>query len=310
MSAPPPAPGSAALLWAGTDCAVALAPAKVNLFLELRARRPDGFHALETLLLPVTLADTLEVRKTPGPGVTIECAAPGVPTDGTNLIAKAAAALARLVGRELGAAVRLTKRIPHAAGLGGGSSDAAAMLLALNALYRLDCSPEALAAVAAGVGSDVPAFLTGPAAWCTGRGEVIAPAPVGKPIDLVIVKPEVGLATAAVYANCAVPAAPNDGRAAREALASGVGRRVAETLFNRLAGPAEALLPELAALRAALVHAGALAAAVSGSGSAVFAVCADAPSARRVAAGVRGSGSVFVTRALSARGVGSNGVAS
>ena len=305
---PPPPATAAALIWAGRDSAVAVAPAKVNLFLELRAKRPDGFHELETLLLPVSLLDTLEVRATPGPGVTILCDTPAVPTDSTNLVAKAAAALARHAGRDLGAEVRLTKRIPHEAGLGGGSADAAAMLLALDAIFQLKMSRESLMSVAMGVGSDVPAFLTGPAAWCTGRGEVARATGVGAAIDLVIVKPTAGLSTAAVYARCAVPANPASGQAVREALAAGDAAGVAAGLFNRLSEIAEGLMPELAAARAAMLAAGALGAAVSGSGSGVFAICADSRSARAVADRVSGFGTVFIARAASASGTG--GVAS
>ena len=290
-------PFAVQLAYLGRDAAVVSAPAKVNLFLELHTRRPDGFHSLETLLLPVSLFDTLEVRKTSGPAITILCDTPGVPTDATNLVARAAAELARHVGQELGAEVRLTKRIPHAAGLGGGSSDAAAMLVALDAIYQLRTSPELLREIAATVGSDVPAFLVGPAAWCTGRGEIVSPAPVGGPIHLVIVKPHTGLSTAAVYGRCTLPASPLSGDEARASLASGDVRRIAASLFNRLATPAEMLAPGLVAIREALLTAGACAATVSGSGSAVYAVCADAESARRIASGLSKHGEVFAVRA-------------
>ncbi len=297
MSAPPPSVGStsaATLVAAGRDYAVAVAPGKVNLFLELRGKRPDGFHDLETLLVPVDLADTLEVRAVAGSDTHIECDTPGVPADGRNLVAKAADALAEHTGARFGVHVRLTKRVPHAAGLGGGSSDAAAMLVALNHIFALNLSPETLMLVAGRVGSDVPAFLVGPAAWCTGRGEVVTPAPVGGELFLVVVKPDAGLSTAAVYARCAVPADPVRGTAVRSALAAGDVRGVAAGLFNRLERSAFALLPEAAAVRDALVRAGALAALVSGSGSGVFGVCETRADAARVAGSVAGSGRVFV----------------
>lgn len=299
MSAPPPGVGlapAAMLVAAGRDYAVAVAPAKVNLFLELRGKRPDGFHDLETLLAPVDLADTLEVRAVPGHDIHIECDTPGVPVDDRNLVAKAADALAAFTGERFGVRVRLTKRVPHAAGLGGGSSDAAAMLVALNHIFGLNLPLETLMLVAGRVGSDVPAFLTSPAAWCTGRGEVVTPAPVGGELFLVVVKPDAGLSTAAVYARCTVPSDPVSGSAVRAALAAGDVRGIAAGLFNRLEEPAFALLPEAAAVRDRLRDAGALAALVSGSGSSVFGLCASAADAARVAGSVLGSGRVFAVK--------------
>jgi 4-diphosphocytidyl-2-C-methyl-D-erythritol kinase len=177
---------------AGPDAIVAWAPAKVNLTLEVVGKRPDGYHAIETLMVAVDLFDTLEVRRGPAGVVALECDPPTLPTDGRNLVVKAADALRRAAGTDQGASLRLTKRIPHEAGLGGGSSDAATTLLALNRLWGLGLGRDELAAVAAGVGSDVAFFLSPPAGWCTGRGEVVTSEPVGRELDLVVVKPAVG----------------------------------------------------------------------------------------------------------------------
>src|SRR4051812_5948637 len=138
------------------DRLVVAAPAKLNLFLEVRGKRPDGFHDLETLMVAVDLFDTLELAAAADGRITLECDPPGLPTGPGNLVYKAADALPRHATRPaLGAAIRLVKRIPAQAGLAGGSSDAAATIAGLNRVWKLNLSPADLAAVAADVGSDV-----------------------------------------------------------------------------------------------------------------------------------------------------------
>lgn len=272
------------------------APAKVNLFLELLRKRSDGYHDLETLIVLVELADTLDVEPRADGGLRIECDEPGIPTGPTNLVWKAADALRRRFGVTAGASIRLTKRVPHEAGLGGGSSDAASTIAALNAVWSLHRSVAELAPVAAEVGSDVAAFLHPPACWCTGRGEVATPVPVGGPLHLVIVKPAVGLSTAAVYKACTVPESPADGAAIGEALASGEAGRVAERLHNRLQSTAFALQPAVEGVYDALTKTDPAGVLMSGSGSSVFAVARNAADAERIAAEVRLTGArVFVT---------------
>lgn len=302
----PPAPPTGIgppFVWgldAGPDAVVAWAPAKVNLTLEVLGKRPDGYHAVETLILAVDLFDTLEVRRTDGPGIALTCDPPGLPTDSRNLVVKAGEALRQAFAPAAGAAVRLTKRIPHEAGLGGGSSDAATTLLALNRVWKLNRSPAELAAVAGTVGSDVAFFLAPPAGWCTGRGEVVTPEPPpGGPVHLVIVKPAEGLSTAEVYRRVVVPATPTDGNPARAALRAGDIEALAGRLVNRLQGPAFTASPAVRAVFDRLVGVGPLAAQLSGSGSAVFALCRDAQHARSVAASYRrmdATSAVFVVR--------------
>src|SRR5262249_14892267 len=155
---------------------VVAAPAKLNLFLEVRGKRPDGYHDLETLMVAVDLFDTLEVRPGPAGAVALECDPPTLPAGPEDLVVKAALVLRNRVGRpDLGATIRLTKRIPTRAGLGGGSADAAVALLALNQIWKLAQTRDQLNAMAADIGSDVTFFLTPPAGWCTGRGEVVKP---------------------------------------------------------------------------------------------------------------------------------------
>ena len=157
---------------AGADAVVVAAPAKLNLFLEVLRKRPDGYHDLESLMVAVDLFDTLEVRADPAGTISLECDPPGLPTGPENLVVKAARVLRDRVKRpELGAAIRLTKRVPTQAGLAGGSSDAALTLLALNEIWKLALTRDELAAIGAAIGSDVAFFLSPPAGWCTGRGK-------------------------------------------------------------------------------------------------------------------------------------------
>lgn len=289
-------------LAAGPDARLAWAPAKVNLFLEILGKRPDGYHAVETLILAVSLFDTLEVRDDSTGRITLTCDFPGLPTGPGNLVHKAADALRRAAGTDRGAAVRLTKRIPTEAGLGGGSSDAATVIAALAQLWQLNLAHEQLLAAAAEVGSDVGFFLSPPAGWCTGRGEVVEPEEVGRPLDLVVVKPPVGLSTAAVYRQVTVPADPVSGDAARRALRSGDPEAVARCLHNRLQAPVFAAEPAVEAAFRRLEACGSLGCLLSGSGSSVFAVCRDRADAARVGEKYRESDAtslVFAVRSYS-----------
>jgi 4-diphosphocytidyl-2-C-methyl-D-erythritol kinase len=276
------------LFAAGPAGVVLAAPAKLNLFLEVLGKRPDGYHELETLMAAVDLYDTLEVRGDRSGLLRLECDPPGLPTGPGNLVYKAAELLRRRAGRpDPGADLRLTKRIPTRAGLAGGSSDAAAALVGLNRVWGLGLPGPELAAVAADVGSDVAFFLDLPAAWCTGRGEVVNPEPPGRVFDAVLVCPPVGLGTADVFRRASVPAAPVDGTAARAAFRSGDPEALGRALFNRLQGPAFGLAPLVETVYRRLGSLGPAGCLMSGSGSAVFALCRDRPDARRVAAGYR-----------------------
>lgn len=269
--------------YAGSSLTVAV-PAKLNLFLEVRGRRADGYHDLESFLVTIDLFDTLEVRPDPTGAIRLMCDRPDLPTGSDNLVIKAARLLREQAGRpELGATIRLQKRIPMQAGLGGGSADAAVTLLALNEIWKLALTRDQLVAMAAHIGSDVPFFLMPPAGWCTGRGEVVAPEPLSGTLNFVLVCPPVGLATADVYRKLAVPSAPVSGEALREAIRAGDPEAVGRALFNRLEEPAFALAPLVEQLRRRLDRLGSCGALMSGSGSAVFAVCRSRNEATGVA---------------------------
>src|SRR2546423_12641337 len=167
------------------------APAKVNLFLEVTARRPDGYHELRTLLVAVSLFDVLAFAHSPT--VRLSCTDPTLGTGPENLVVRAADLLRRHTGTKAGADIALTKRIPVQAGLGGGSSDAATALVGLNRLWKLGLGRDDLIGLAAEVGSDVAFFLRPPACWCTGRGEDVTPWPMGGRLHLVLACPPFGL---------------------------------------------------------------------------------------------------------------------
>ncbi|MCE9529953.1 MAG: 4-(cytidine 5'-diphospho)-2-C-methyl-D-erythritol kinase [Planctomycetes bacterium] len=265
-----------------------LAPAKINLYLEVLGKRPDHFHAIETLILAVELFDELAFEPDQSGIVTLTCDNPELSVGPDNLVLKAARLLKEKTGRSDGAAIRLTKKIPWAAGLGGGSSDAAATLAGLNELWKLGLSTPELAAIGSELGSDVPYFFYTPAAWCTGRGEEVTPVAVGRSFSLVLVKPPFGLNTAEVYRELrmAEGSPPPSDRSLPEAvtaLAEGDVEKLARCLQNRLQEPAMRLCPPIASLHRRLQDSGAAGSLMTGSGSCMFALCRDDREAERVA---------------------------
>ena len=174
-----------------------LAPAKVNLSLRVLRRREDGYHEIETLIVPLDLADRLTVEESPE--WAFSCDDPSIPSDDRNLSVRAA----RLFFAETGIADRvritLSKSIPHGAGLGGGSSDAAATLRILDTHFKTALPCETLMRLAAALGSDVPVFMEGQPAWCRGRGEVVTPADFTTRLPLLLLKPPFGVPTPWAY---------------------------------------------------------------------------------------------------------------
>jgi 4-diphosphocytidyl-2-C-methyl-D-erythritol kinase len=281
---------------------VVQAPAKVNLFFEVLGRRVDGYHEIETLVSPIGLYDTLVFTDTSDGKVTLTCqkvygvwgAAAGLldgfPNGPENLVVRAVELLRRRAGVDRGASLRLVKRIPTAAGLGGGSSDAAAALMAANVAWNLGQSPGQLAALGADLGSDVPLFFTPGPAVCRGRGERVEPIHGMAPLHLVLVRPPAGLATAAVYRACQVPREPRSVQPLLEAMVRGDLAAAGRLLFNRLQSAAETLSPWIARLREALAQTDCLGHQMSGSGTCYFGLCRHARHARRIARRLRASG--------------------
>jgi 4-diphosphocytidyl-2-C-methyl-D-erythritol kinase len=273
-------------------------PAKLNLSLAVLERRADGFHAIESLLVPIDLADTLTLRLGGPPGIRLVVRFGGllatprggvlardVPSDSTNLVVRAAAALAARAGIEPALEIELVKQIPSGAGLGGGSSDAAGLLGAAAEAWGLDWPAGRLAELGAELGSDVPWFFAGGPAIAAGRGERIEAVPPLAPLWAVVACPPTGLSTAAVYRACA-PDSARSGEATvlARALAAGDLRGAAGLMHNALEAPARGLSAEVDRLLADLARSGGLWPRLTGSGSACFTLCRTAGEARAVAA--------------------------
>lgn len=279
--------------------------AKLNLWLRVLRRRPDGYHNIESVACIISLADTLAIS--PARSIALTCTGMPAGDDRRNLALRAAQAFAArasaISGRPIsqyGAHLALQKRIPPEAGLGGGSSDAAGALLGLNKVYESVLPQQEVVALAAGLGSDVPLFLAGaPGCLMRGRGEVLAPVPIA-PFWAVVVKPSFGVSTAWAYANC-TPASggpgPDD---LLSALASGNIERASMLLHNDLEQPAIAAHPEIARIKQALLDAGTMGAMMTGSGSAVFGFAPDQGRAEAIAVQMADAGLGFAVAASSA----------
>ncbi len=247
------------------------APAKINLHLDVLGPRADGFHALETVFQTLALADDLEVVLVPGGSeITLSCSDLSIPADATNLAWKAAAAVLAARPGCGGVTVRLDKRIPHGAGLGGGSSDAASVLLALSQQLAEPLSAAELSAIALQLGSDVPFFLCGGTAHATGRGEELTTLLTLPVLPVTILMPAAQLPTPAVFRELtAVERGPRQARGAAWAAAA-LGTP-ATLLHNRLTAAAVRLCPAVGELLAWLNTQG-VPHLMSGSGAACFAL--------------------------------------
>jgi 4-diphosphocytidyl-2-C-methyl-D-erythritol kinase len=295
-----------------SDAVTARAPAKVNVHLGVGPLRPDGFHELRTVYLAVSLFDTVTAE--PGEGLSLtltgEGAAAGVdsvPSDRTNLVWRAAELLARHAGVPADAAIGVHKAIPVAAGLAGGSADAAAALVALDALWDTRAGREDLVELAAELGSDVPFAVAGGVALGSGHGEKLSPALTRGQTHWVLGISRIGMSTPAVYgeldrlrAEGRVPPVndPAQADAVLAALRAGSASALSSALTNDLQPPAVSLRPDLRRALRVAEQAGALAALVSGSGPTVAALAEDADGAVRLAAELAGQGVFRTVRAV------------
>jgi 4-diphosphocytidyl-2-C-methyl-D-erythritol kinase len=175
-----------------------LAPAKINLSLKVLGRRDDGFHEIETLIAPISLHDELNLERQPR-WIDFVCDDPSLPPNGENLVVRAAKSFFAATKTKGGVKISLKKNVPQGAGLGGGSSDAAATLLALNQLFETKLSLEELAGIGSAIGSDVPFFLFESPAVCKGRGEIITPTKIKEKFSILLLKPAFGVSSAWAY---------------------------------------------------------------------------------------------------------------
>ena len=251
--------------------------AKVNYALEVRGRRPDGYHEISTVMQSISLADVVEIERAEnGFELAVEPEGVEVGPPEENTVYKAWTRLGERTGDALPVRVRLGKKIPAGAGLGGGSADAAAMMVGLNEVFRLGLGEAELRDVGLRVGADVPFCLAGGTALGEGIGEVLSPLPAPPPHCLVVAKPAAGAETARIYG--AYDERPVDGNpsvaSVAEALRTEDPGALARSLGNDFAPVMEGLVPEVRALEEALLRAGALGAAMSGTGTAVFGIFA------------------------------------
>ena len=266
--------------------------AKINLGLDVLRRREDGYHELRMGMQTVSLCDTLTLTKKEDAGIVLRCDRAGLPTDRRNLAVRAAEALfteaeRRGVRPMGGVEIWLSKRIPAAAGLAGGSADAAAMLRGLNTLYGLGFSEEALQAVGLPLGADIPYCVTGGTALAEGIGERLTPLPALPACCIVVAKPSFDLSAAYIYANLRIDSVGAAGHPDMDGVISALRRRdlraLGQVMGNILELPAKKEHPEIERLKKSLREAGAEAASMSGSGSAVFGLFENEEQAKRCA---------------------------
>ncbi len=245
--------------------------AKINLFLKVLGTRTDGYHELETVFLPISgLCDDVTVTPSENAGLSISCNKPELETD-NNLCLKAARAFCSRTGLPQAFHVDLVKRIPVAAGLGGGSSDAAATLLQLNGFLQKPLPHDDLAKLAASIGADVPFFLDPTPAAATGIGDILSPIAVSANLDVMVVSPGIPIPVKWAYDHCVPQPAVTLGEF-RQACASASAEEIAKLCHNDLEYAIFEKFPLIAMMREHLLAKGALTVHVSGSGSSLFAL--------------------------------------
>ena len=287
-------------------------PAKLNLFLELRSRREDGFHEIDTVMIPIDWCDELSVQRIPHTaiemtvhwlpskqivaqrlGIDIDSSTGAsllnIPSDASNLVHRALTSFQRAFQIEGGFSCHLGKRIPAGAGMGGASSDAASALRCAATLCDIPLDTPQLTELAAAIGSDVPFFLglggetpiSG--ARATGRGEQITPINVARKFDCVVVYPAVSLSTAEVYQHSQIPLSPRDATDLVEKLEDATMPDLSAVMMNRLTSPAKKLAPQIEEILESLWQADLRVCQLTGSGSACFAIATSSSAARQAA---------------------------
>ena len=268
---------------------------KINLLLDVLGKRPDGFHELETILSPVPICDQLEFATIPHPGVELSCSDSSLPTGRGNLVFDAATAFLKQTRLKSGIKIHLEKCLPIAAGLGGGSGNAAQTLTAMNEIFDRPLRGEELTELAATLGSDVPFFLQDAPALGTGRGERIVPLkpfPALRGAFVLLINLGFGVSTPWAYRQLNLPALTEPRRSSRSAallelLSQADLDAVGPALFNSLEGPVFEKYPVLALLKEFLGQQGAKASLMCGSGSSTFAICESERQAQKLGDAVR-----------------------
>lgn len=275
-------------------------PAKVNLGLHIHRKRRDGFHELETILQMVSLYDELELE-TLSSGIELKCDTPGIPTDDTNLAFKAALLLQESFQvKDRGVRIRLKKNIPFGAGLGGGSSNAAGVLMGLNRLWDLNVRQEKLSILSSELGSDVPFFLTSPRAVGMGRGEQLEALETHSKFQVLLVFPGFPVSTLWVYQNLELKLTKreNNIRIWRKNLSLSDIAGLGSQLYNDLEPVIIQRFPEIQIIKGELQAQGALGVLLSGSGSTVYGIFDDPEKADAACSGLNGDWERVVTETI------------
>jgi 4-diphosphocytidyl-2-C-methyl-D-erythritol kinase len=279
------------------------APAKINLWLRVLGELPDGYHLVDTLIVPVTLYDEIRIARRTSPGLEVVCDDPRVPSGPANLAYRAAAKLLRRAGRREPIRIRIRKRIPVGAGLGGGSSDAAAALLGLNRILGLNLPRRELAKIGAEIGADVPFFVYGRPARVRGKGERITALRSFPRLWVVIVYPGFAVSTAWAYRRLKLDLTKGAGNTSITVSLRSLRRKsgLGGVLVNDLEAVTVRRYPEIGRYKERLMAAGAQGALMSGSGSSVFGVFASKRAAQRAFQSLRkeGKAQVYLVRSLS-----------
>jgi len=266
------------------------APAKINLVLDVLRKRNDGYHEVEMVMTMIDLADRLELHELPDDKIVISSHSGYIPLDEKNLAFQAARLIKERYGVRKGVYIHLNKHIPVAAGLAGGSSDAAATLRGLNRLWGLNIPPDELRELGAELGSDVPFCVTGGTAIARGRGEKLEPIPSPPQCWVVLARPPVNVSTADIYGKLNVAAISRhpSAQAMREAIEAKDFERVCQNLGNVLEEVTMSLYPEVRRIKECMIRLGAEGVLMSGSGPSVFSLVRRESKVARIYNGLRG----------------------
>ncbi|MFC5714450.1 4-(cytidine 5'-diphospho)-2-C-methyl-D-erythritol kinase [Thalassorhabdus alkalitolerans] len=277
------------------------APAKINLSLDVLNKREDGYHEVKMVMTQVDLADRVELQSQEGTKITVEMSSGLVPTDNRNLAYQAAALLQKRFTVNQGVSIYIKKNIPVAAGLAGGSSDAAAVLKGLNILWDLHLSKEELADLGAEIGSDVSFCVYGGTALATGRGEIIQPLSSPPPCWVILAKPPIGVSTADVYRRLSIDQSkPNCSDIMKRAIEEHDYKKICDMLSNDLEDVTLKMHPEVKQIKKRMEKSGVDAALMSGSGPTVFGLIQKEARVHRVYNALRGfCDQVYAVRLIS-----------
>jgi len=278
-----------------------LAPAKINLSLQILGLRPDGYHEIRSIAQKISLFDRITLKEETQPGISLVCNQPDIPTGSGNLAYRAASLLMETAGVSgKGVSIILEKHIPHGAGLGGGSSDAAAVLLGMSELFGLSPHPDLLHEIALRIGSDVPLFLGPSPSSIEGRGDLVKPSPLRIPGIFLVVFPGFPVSTQWAYSNFRLTKKTRKYTISSQKKVDGGGvlpDRWQDLLVNDLETVVSGRHPEIARCREDLVRLGARASLMSGSGSAVFGLFENPDTAQRALKGILSEGWPFAALA-------------